>query len=115
MVIVDDDVTPAVERTVDGLNETKSPEADGGTEAARVIDPVNPTLPSETTELAEPLATKLAGLVGPAEIVKSGVTVIKMTCDDEESVPLVPVTMTLYEEAVVKLVVLTVRVEVTDP
>ncbi len=42
---------------------------------ANVMLPVNPRLPNVIVDVAEPPATKLAGVAAPALMVKSGVTV----------------------------------------
>ncbi len=42
---------------------------------ANVMLPVNPRLPNVIVDVADPPATKLAGVAAPAVMVKSGVTV----------------------------------------
>ncbi len=44
---------------------------------ANVMLPVNPRLPNVIVDVADPPATKLAGVAAPAVMVKSGVTVIE--------------------------------------
>lgn len=60
----------------------------------RVIDPVRPMLPTVMTELADVPETTLAGVIDPADIVKSGLTMTEMLCDEDVRLPLVPVTIT---------------------
>ncbi len=43
-------------------------------EPARVMLPVKPRLPNVIVDVADPPATKLAGVAAPAAMVKSGVT-----------------------------------------
>ncbi len=44
---------------------------------ANVMLPVKPRLPNVIVDVADPPATKLAGVAAPAVMVKSGVTVIE--------------------------------------
>jgi len=88
-------VAPADAWIVAGLKETVRPIADGGTEAVSSKFPTSPTLLTVTTEVAELPATKLAGEVGLAEIVKSESTVNTTSTLGAVTTPLLPPTVTL--------------------
>ncbi len=70
-------VPPAVKATGLTLNEVVRPVIGVAVDAARVMLPVKPRLPRVIVDVAEPPATKLAGVAAPAAMVKLGVTVIE--------------------------------------
>jgi hypothetical protein len=102
-------VEPGVKLTLVGLRAAVAPVAVGETVADRATLPVNPRLPTVTVDVAEWLETMLAGLAADAVTVKSPVTVTD-TVAVWDSVPLAPVTVTVYVPAGVDAVVAIVRV-----
>jgi len=92
MVSVEVPVEPGVRETLVGLKVAVKPLAAGDTAAVSATDPVNPELVRVQVEVAEPPATKLAGLVAVQESVKSAPTVI-VTVAVCVIAPLVPVTV----------------------
>ena len=69
---VETPVPPADSPTGFTVKNTPAPTAEPGTAAERVTLPVSPLLLRETVETTELPAMNDAGLVGEAEIVKSG-------------------------------------------
>ncbi len=82
-------VPPAVNATEFTLSEHVGPfVTTGETVAASETLPVKPRLPNVIVDVAEPPATKLAGVAAPALMVKSGVTVtVTMAVWDVTPVP----------------------------
>ena len=74
-VTVVEPVPPAESATVLGLNPTEKPGIEVGKEAVKDAPPVRPTLVRVSVLIAEPPATKLAGVTGPGAMENSGSTV----------------------------------------
>jgi hypothetical protein len=89
------------------------PVAAGETVADSATLPVKPLLLRVIVEVADWPAVMLAGVAAPAAIVKSATTVT-VTVAVWDSVPLAPVTVTVYVPAGVDAVVAIVSVDVAD-
>ncbi len=85
---------PGVRLILVGANVKVMPVAAGDTVADRATLPVNPRLLAVMVDVADPPATKLAGVAAPAVIEKSPTTVTA-TVAVCEIAPLVPVTVTV--------------------
>jgi len=94
MVRVDVPEDPRVRLILVGANVNVIPVAAGATVADRATLPVKPRLLEVTVEVAEPPATKLAGVAAPTATVKSPTTVT-VTVAVCVIAPLVPVTVTV--------------------
>ncbi len=70
-------VPPAVNATGFTLKVRVRPVTGVAVDPANVMLPVNPRLFKVIVDVADPPATKLAGVAAPAVMVKSGVTVIE--------------------------------------
>ncbi len=93
MVSTEVPVPPAVNATGFTLNEVVRPVTGVAVDAASVMGPVKPKLPRLIVDVAEPPATKLAGVAAPAAMVKSGVT-MTVTIAEWDGTPVpVPVTV----------------------
>jgi hypothetical protein len=104
---------PGVRLMLVGLKVKVMPAAAGETVADSATLPVKPRLFEDIVEVALPPAVKLAGVAGPEVNVKSPTT-ITVSVAVWDSVPLAPVTVTVYVPAGVDAVVAIVSVAVPE-